>query len=177
MNTGSGGNAPQRNSQLTNCRTLLLGCAFSVLTGAMEHTHAQSSAAGTTAQPQQLPAVVVEGKRRQTQRRSRAPRTQATAPRPAPAPTAPTARAETATSPVQGFVATRSATATKTDTPLRETPQSISVIPHDQMVAQGASTLNDALRYTAGVIGEQWGTDTRGYGVQLRGFQTFGDIL
>ncbi|WP_158601971.1 TonB-dependent siderophore receptor [Pararobbsia silviterrae] len=64
---------------------------------------------------------------------------------------------ETATGPVSGFVATRSATGTKTDTPLVETPQSISVITADQIQAQGAQTVGQALRYTAGVIGEEYG--------------------
>lgn len=45
---------------------------------------------------------------------------------------------ESAYGPVQGYIATRSATATKTDTPLWETPQSISVISADQMRDQGA---------------------------------------
>jgi iron complex outermembrane receptor protein len=38
---------------------------------------------------------------------------------------------ERANDPVRGFVATRSGTATKTDTPLIETPQSVSVITTD----------------------------------------------
>ncbi|PPK76183.1 TonB-dependent receptor-like protein [Methylobacter tundripaludum] len=40
---------------------------------------------------------------------------------------------------------------TKTDTPLIETPQSISVITNDQMEAQNVSTMAEALRYTPGV--------------------------
>jgi iron complex outermembrane receptor protein len=162
-------------SQLTIRSALLCCCALSLPVASTQRVHAQDSAPGATAQPQRLPTVVVEGKRRQTQRRPRAARPQTAAPAPAAPP--PAARTETATGPVQGFVASRSATGTKTDTPLRETPQSISVIPREQMAAQGVSTLNDALRYTAGVIGEQWGTDTRGFGIQLRGFQTFGDII
>jgi len=79
-------------------------------------------------------------------------------------------QAETATGPVDGYVATRSATGTKTDTPLLETPQSISVITRDQMVAQGVENLAEALRYTPGVTGELFGLDTRGHGIQLRGF-------
>jgi iron complex outermembrane recepter protein len=55
-------------------------------------------------------------------------------------------RQETAWGPVAGYVATRSATGTKTDTPLIETPQSISVITTDQMKAQGVDNLAEALR-------------------------------
>jgi iron complex outermembrane receptor protein len=79
-------------------------------------------------------------------------------------------RQETAWGPVAGYVATRSATGTKTDTPLIETPQSISVITKDQMQAQGVENLAEALRYTPGVTGENFGLDVRGYGLQIRGF-------
>src|SRR5690606_35866086 len=58
---------------------------------------------------------------------------------------------ETATGPVQGYAAQRSATATKTDTPLIETPQSITVVTRDQMVDQGATSIQEALGYAAGV--------------------------
>jgi iron complex outermembrane recepter protein len=58
---------------------------------------------------------------------------------------------ETAWGPVKGYVATRSATGTKTDTPLIETPQSISVVTRDQMEAQAAQTVQSALRYSSGV--------------------------
>lgn len=64
---------------------------------------------------------------------------------------------ETATGPVEGFAAGRSATATKTDTPLIETPQSISVIGQPQMRAQAADTVGAALRYTPGMQGESAG--------------------
>src|SRR5512139_1481933 len=43
-----------------------------------------------------------------------------------------TGQKETATSPVKGYAAKRGATATKTDTPLTERPQAISVITRDQ---------------------------------------------
>lgn len=64
---------------------------------------------------------------------------------------------ETATSPVEGYVAKRSATGSKTDTPIVETPQSISVITADQMQAQAVQSVGQALRYTPGVIGEEYG--------------------
>ncbi len=83
---------------------------------------------------------------------------------------------ETAWGHVDGFVASRSATGTKTDTPLIETPQSISVITSDQLKAQGVDSLNGALRYTPGATGDLYGTDNRGLGVQLRGMAT-GDVF
>lgn len=75
----------------------------------------------------------------------------------------------TAWSPVEGYVARRSATATKTDTPLAETPQAVSVITPQQMQDQGAQTIQDALRYTAGVRSETFGLDSRGDWSLVRG--------
>lgn len=57
----------------------------------------------------------------------------------------------TATSPVKGYVAKRSATATKTDTPIIETPRSITVVGTAEMAKRGADNLNDALGYVSGV--------------------------
>jgi len=83
-------------------------------------------------------------------RRARNPAAAATS---APA-SVPVAPVETAYSHVDGFVATRSATGTKTDTPLIETPQSISVVTRDQIDSQGANSTKQALGYTAGVAAE-----------------------
>ncbi|SHJ61662.1 iron complex outermembrane recepter protein [Roseomonas rosea] len=81
-----------------------------------------------------------------------------------------TSNAERALDPVRGFVARQEITGTKTDTPLIENPQSISVVPRDQIDARQAQTLGEALRYTAGVRGENYGTDSRTDWFQLRGF-------
>ena len=59
---------------------------------------------------------------------------------------------ETATGPVDGYVAHRSASATKTDTPLIETPQSISVVTSDQMETMKATSLSDVVAYTPGIV-------------------------
>lgn len=74
---------------------------------------------------------------------------------------------ETATGPVTGFVARRGGTATKTDTPLIETPQAISVITRDQMEAQGALTLRETTNYTAGVVSSYF--DSRVDSFKVRG--------
>ena len=63
---------------------------------------------------------------------------------------------------------TRAVTATKTDTPLREIPQSISVITSQQMRDQGALTMMQATNYTAGTT--NGGFDPRGDFVFIRGF-------
>jgi iron complex outermembrane receptor protein len=78
---------------------------------------------------------------------------------------------ESPTGPVVGFVANRSLTATKTDTSLAETPQSISVVTKDQMRAQGAESLTQILRYSAAVVPETRGsTSSRLDMLTIRGF-------
>lgn len=135
----------------------------------------------------QIPAVTVEAPAQRARpaavastRRSGATRT-ARANRRSPAQqVAPTqsassngATGERANGPVRGFVATRSGTATKTDTPLIETPQSVSVVTTDQVRNQGAVSIGEALRYTAGVSGDvNGGSDTRFGALQIRGFDT-----
>ncbi len=84
-------------------------------------------------------------------------------PAPAPAPV------EGAFSEVQGYLANRSATATKTDTPISEIPQSITVVTSDEMRDQGATTLQEALRYVPGVYADAYGPDSRADGELVRG--------
>ncbi len=79
---------------------------------------------------------------------------------------------ETASSRVEGYVARRSATGTKTDTPLIETPQSISVVTADRVAAMGAARLPDALAYTPGVKAFD-GYDSRYDWLSLRGFDAY----
>ena len=79
------------------------------------------------------------------------------------------AEAETATSPVIGYRAKNAVTATKTDTPLSETPQSVTVVTRDQIVDQGATNLQDALNYAAGVRSDAYGLDSRTDSVRVRG--------
>jgi iron complex outermembrane receptor protein len=79
------------------------------------------------------------------------------------------AERETATSPVVGYRAKRALTATKTDTPLAETPQSVTVITREQLVDQGATNLQDALTYAAGVRSDGYGLDSRADSVMIRG--------
>ncbi|MCR4542489.1 TonB-dependent siderophore receptor [Pseudomonas sp. 18.1.10] len=62
-----------------------------------------------------------------------------------------TADYETAQGPVKGYLATRSASATRTDTSIHETPQSISVVTKDAVEDIGATRLQDALDYAGGV--------------------------
>jgi len=72
--------------------------------------------------------------------------------------------------PVQGFLAESAGTGTRINTPLIETPQSVSVIPRDQIEALAAPNLNAILRYTPGVAVDTRGTVSRLDQFTLRGF-------
>lgn len=58
---------------------------------------------------------------------------------------------------------------TKTDTPLIETPQPITVIDADQYLSQGAVSISDTVKYAAGVLANPYGRDTRVDGFTIRG--------
>lgn len=73
--------------------------------------------------------------------------------------------------PLDGYIATRSTTATKTDTPLLEIPQSISVITRDRMTTQGAQSVSESLAYTAGVYANVAGNNPTDNTIIVRGFQ------
>jgi iron complex outermembrane receptor protein len=68
-----------------------------------------------------------------------------------------------------GYVATRTKTATKTDSDLLTNPQSVSIVTRQQMDDLGAQTVDQALRYTVGV-NTQDGTDVRFDQIYGRGF-------
>ncbi|AKM09481.1 TonB-dependent siderophore receptor [Croceicoccus naphthovorans] len=61
-------------------------------------------------------------------------------------------------------------TATKSDIPLIETPQSVSVITRDQIDLLNFIDAQQAVRYVAGVSGENYGPDLRFDFIQVRGF-------
>ncbi|WP_343715419.1 TonB-dependent siderophore receptor [Inquilinus sp.] len=86
------------------------------------------------------------------------------------APIVVTGQGESATGPVQGFVANTGLSATKTDTPLIETPQSISVVPKDQITATDAETLSEALTYTPGITFQSGAYSRLNDDFQIRGF-------
>lgn len=79
--------------------------------------------------------------------------------------------AETAWGPTRGYLATRTAAGTKTDTAITELPRSVSVVTRDQMDDRPTQSLNDALRYSAGVISSGYGSDTRTDWLRIRGFE------
>lgn len=61
-------------------------------------------------------------------------------------------------------------TANKTDIPLIETPQSVSVVTRDQIDLLNFTDGQQAVRYTAGVFGENYGPDLRFDFFTVRGF-------
>ena len=85
------------------------------------------------------------------------------------------ADAETAAGPVRGYVARRSATGTKTDTPIVETPQSVSVVGAEEMETLKAQSLQDVLGYVAGVARNEAADRTTDQ-FFLRGFQATSDL-
>src|SRR5204862_2638127 len=74
------------------------------------------------------------------------------------------------------YVPDTNISATKIAIPLIETPQSISVITRDQIDVLDFQNLQQAVRYTSGVIGENFGSAERYDWLTLRGFKTVGNI-
>ncbi len=68
------------------------------------------------------------------------------------------------------YVPSGAITASKTTAPLIETPQSVSVISRDQIDLLNFVDVQQAVRYTAGVVGENYGPDLRFDFLRLRGF-------
>jgi len=175
----AGVNAGRRSARDVVALTAALMAPLALIT---TPANAQSAKPEATA----LPAVVVgapEAERRQA-RPQRDKRRAATgrsrnasqrAPQPAqPAQPSPRSPAERGTDPVPGFVPSVSASGTKTDTKLIETPQSISVISRDNLDARGVDTIAQALQYSAGVAVQTGGADPRYDQARIRGFEING---
>ena len=64
-------------------------------------------------------------------------------------------KAESDTKPVKGYNAKSSRSATKTDTDLKDTPQSVTVVTQDVMKDQSIQSISDAVRYVPGVTASQ----------------------
>ena len=75
----------------------------------------------------------------------------------------------------QGYIAVDSVTATKTDTPLLDVPQSVNVVTRAQLDDQALHSLGDVLRYVPGVtVGQGEGNRDQ---VTLRGQNTTADFF
>ncbi|WP_417499190.1 TonB-dependent siderophore receptor [Methylophaga sp.] len=71
--------------------------------------------------------------------------------------------------PIESYSAERSASATKTNASIFDTPQSISVVTQQQLVNRGVKTVTQALQYTPS-LSVPYGYDTRYDWFSLRGF-------
>ena len=79
---------------------------------------------------------------------------------------------ESPTGPVKGYRATRSSSATKTDTALRDIPQSISVIPVSVLKDLGSTSVERALDFAGGVSKQNNFGGLTLYEYSVRGFTT-----
>ncbi|WP_436175194.1 TonB-dependent siderophore receptor [Mesorhizobium sp. LjNodule214] len=78
---------------------------------------------------------------------------------------------DSATGSVDGVVARKTTTGSKTATDLKDIPQSVSVIGRQEIDDQGAQKADEALRYTAGVFAQPFGPDSDTNWMFIRGFQ------
>lgn len=69
------------------------------------------------------------------------------------------------------YVQQSSSAGNKDDSMLKDTPQSVSVVSQAQIRDQGAQSVQQATRYSAGVTSEVFGTDIRGDYISIRGTQ------
>jgi len=84
------------------------------------------------------------------------------------------APAESAWGPAPTIAAKRTATATKTDTPIEKTPQSISVVTQEEMQMHQPKSVKEALGYTPGVVVSNRGASSTYDFVSIRGFTSVG---
>ena len=134
-----------------------------VVLGLLTFLGSHSAFAQRAAEPVPLPQVTVEAQKKkaakpapkknvstkQLSKKAVAQPVPVQAPQPSEASTS--GVTETATGPVDGYVATRSATGTKTDTPLLEVPRTVNVVTRDQIEAQQPQSVKEALGYTPAV--------------------------
>jgi iron complex outermembrane receptor protein len=73
-------------------------------------------------------------------------------------------------SPVPGYTATLSSSGTKTDTPLLETPQSVSIVTADQIRATDSASVTEALAYTPGLTAQATTFSRMADDFTIRGF-------
>src|SRR3546814_1632647 len=67
------------------------------------------------------------------------------------------------------IIVTAANAGTKTETPLVELPQPVTVITSEQFISQGAISISDTVKYAAGVLANPYGRDTRVDGFNVRG--------
>jgi catecholate siderophore receptor len=106
-----------------------------------------------------LPTVSVEPAKKAQPKKAAPVKRRARAPAPKAAPVPVQVQAppniQTGQAGTQGYLATRSSSGTKTDTPIINIPQSVSVLTREFIRDQGFQSLGDSLRYVPGVIPHQ----------------------
>ncbi|WP_208949980.1 ferrichrome porin FhuA [Rahnella sp. ChDrAdgB13] len=80
------------------------------------------------------------------------------------------ASTESAWGPAPTIAAKRSATATKTDTPIEKVPQSVSVVTREEMDTHQPQSVKEALGYTPGITVSTRGSSNTYDAVKIRGF-------
>ncbi|WP_217575378.1 TonB-dependent siderophore receptor [Mesorhizobium sp. GbtcB19] len=79
--------------------------------------------------------------------------------------------------PDDGYIAKNTTTGSKTDTPLKEIPRSVSVVTRKEMDDRQPRQLEDTLSYTAGVTTAPWGIDDRFDQCLIRGFDICTSVI
>ena len=153
----NGDNGPAARS--TRSSTWL--AAIAVMSAGVVPATAQD-AAPEAAKSQQLPPVVVETAptppaKKKTTKKKTTPSSTSAAAQGTP-PVQPPQSASDKPIPasnsggVTGYLATRSSTATKTDSPLKDVPQSVTVVPKALAKDQGSRDMRQALSYVPGIV-------------------------
>ena len=75
-----------------------------------------------------------------------------------------------------GYVATQATAATKTNTPVREVPQSISIVTREQLNDRDVQTLNQAIQYSPGASTNVGGSLADFDRIYIRGFSAITDV-
>jgi iron complex outermembrane recepter protein len=150
-----------------------IALAAAVLGGTDASAQQSNSGSGT----QSLPSVVVTSPEKRTAttttRRTRRVAAPSVAVARRPQPVRETAAVvENPRGSFQGYVAGRSMAGTKTNTPIMQTPQSLSVIGSEQIRDQKPGKFDEILRYTPGVVAGTFGADTRNDWFLIRGFKS-----
>lgn len=66
------------------------------------------------------------------------------------------------------------ASALKVDTPAQETPKAVSVVTEQDLINRAPQKLDEALRYTSGVVSQPYGADNDTDWIKVRGFDLSG---
>jgi iron complex outermembrane receptor protein len=151
---------------LTLQRSALVAFGSSLIVSAAS---AQQPAEPATALPPlEVTAKKKSAAKKQPAKKAPAAQVQQTAPQPALSERE--GSMQSATGAVNGYVATNTSLGSKSNTPIQDIPQSVSVVGRQEMDDRGAQKVDEALRYTAGVFTQPFGTDSDTNWLFIRGF-------